>query len=154
MARIHANLKNADVPFKTWKNNVIYLGEYTYGIWLIEPTGLAIQLGGQMSDPEVAKYAPFADPQWCHQECDFGLEAGEVDPEHLYEGDKVHLTQHDSVMDNIHGTKERQMIADAMKYIIYTIIIILTLMICYGVMYYCCFYGKNGKQASTDYIAI
>ena len=39
MDRIHSNLVNDDVKFKVWKNNVIYLGEFTFGIWLVEPGG-------------------------------------------------------------------------------------------------------------------
>ena len=29
-----------------------------------------------MDDAEVSKYAPFADPQWCPQDCDFGYIQG------------------------------------------------------------------------------
>ena len=78
---------------------------------------------------------------------------GAVDPTHIYEYEKTHETQHAAVL--LHSTKERQMIAEAMQYVMYTIIAIVSIMILYGGMYYCCFYGKSGKERSaTDYIAI
>merc|ERR1712083_949934 len=114
--------------------------------WLVEPGGQAIQMGGQMEDQEVAKYAPFADPQWCAQDCEWGFVPGTVDPSRIYEYEKTHETQHAAVY--LHPTKERQVIAEAMQYVMYTIIALVSIMILYGVMYYCCFHGKNGKEHS------
>merc|ERR1712083_306576 len=73
MDRVHANLLEDDVIFKTIKNNVIYQGEFTFDLWLIEPGGQTLQLGGQLQDAEVSEYAPFAASEMCSQECDFGF---------------------------------------------------------------------------------
>ena len=59
-------------------------GEYTFGVWFTDPTGMTIASGGIISDPDVAYYSDFADPQWCEQECAWGFVKGEVDPLHVY----------------------------------------------------------------------
>merc|ERR1719419_1050366 len=97
---VYEAAKAHDVKFKITKNTAAhapehtkllmeamdYDGEYIFDLWLIEPTGLSLKMGGIVEDPEVAYYADFADPQWCPKECDFGLKAGAVDPSHIYDG--------------------------------------------------------------------
>ena len=66
-----------------------YHGEYTFDLWLIEPTGQSLKMGGIVSDPDVAVYADMADPQWCKQDCLWGLEEGHVDESRVYGGNVV-----------------------------------------------------------------
>merc|ERR1712217_603153 len=59
--------------------------EFTNGMWVIEPTGQSIKIGGIITvDEDVNKYASMGDPQWCLNPCNFGLEFGTVDPEKVY----------------------------------------------------------------------
>ena len=60
-------------------------GEYTFGLWVIEPGGHAFKIGGILSDPNVGYYASFGDPQWCVRECSWGLKPGFVDMTYKYE---------------------------------------------------------------------
>lgn len=99
MDRIHTKLNDNSVVYKSWKNDYAHeskrakaeleaLGytdiEYTFGMWVIEPTGQSIAVSGLVTDSDMATYAPYADPQWCEDECDWGLEKGTVDPSHVY----------------------------------------------------------------------
>merc|ERR1719229_588895 len=101
MDKIYFNLNHNNLKFKVGKNIydhssvhtkyqldlVGYNGDYTFGLWVIEPGGQSIKIGGIISDPTVAYFAPFGDPQWCRKECDFGLVQGTVDPSHVYTDD-------------------------------------------------------------------
>ena len=104
---IFANLVKYNIKFTVHKNVrehtsdyikhqldlIAYTGEYTFGLWLIEPSGQSIKLGGVISDPSVAMYAGTNDPQWCEHECHWGLKNGVVDPSHVYVDDarRMHL---------------------------------------------------------------
>ena len=62
-----------------------YDGQYTFGLWVIEPGGQSIKIGGIIqSDPNVGYYASFGDPQWCLHACSWGLTPGYVDPSRIY----------------------------------------------------------------------
>ena len=59
--------------------------EFTNGMWVIEPTGQSIKIGGIITvDEDVNQYASMGDPQWCLNPCNFGLEFGTVDADKVY----------------------------------------------------------------------
>lgn len=101
MGRIHSNLKMEGIKYRATKNPIIraseytksqleqigYSGDYVFGLWVMEPTGQTVQVGGVLSDEEVAEKAPLWDSNWCEHECDFGLVKGIVDPAHIYESE-------------------------------------------------------------------
>ena len=98
MDRIHSHLEDEGIKYRVSKNTVqtasVYTksrldqigfdGDYVFGLWIVEPTGQTIQIGGVLSDKEVAERAPSWDPNWCQQECDDGIMPGTVDPTHIY----------------------------------------------------------------------
>jgi len=107
MGRIHSNLKMEGVTYRVTKNpierasvytksrleQIGYDGDYVFGMWLVDPTGQTVQVGGVLSDEEVAEKAPFWDSNWCEHECDEGMVKGIVDADHIYETAKRELEE-------------------------------------------------------------
>merc|ERR1719361_74910 len=108
MDQIFSNLNRYNLKFKVGKQKarhasdhtkqqldlVGYSGEYTNGLWVIEPTGQTLKIGGVLSDSKVAYFASIPDTNWCPVECNFGLQPGKVDPAHIF-SDDLRFSQHD-----------------------------------------------------------
>lgn len=63
---------------------MLIAGPYTHQLWIIDPTGYSIQIGGILSDSAVDIRAPQSSPQWCPKQCLFGEEPGTVDPNRVW----------------------------------------------------------------------
>lgn len=77
-------MKHVSVHTRAQLDEVGFTGNYTYGLWIIEPGGQSIQTGGIINDEEFSYYASAGSPQWCVWPCDHDLVAGTVDPSRIY----------------------------------------------------------------------
>eukprot|EP01083_Nonionella_stella_P046674 124960_1 len=121
-----------------------YPGVYTFGLWVIEPTGQSIKIGGVISDPQVGYYANTNDPQWCPRECNWGLRVGEVDPSHVYTNDVDHDIRYDiRALSGVWYTHQQ-------SYLVYTLLAVLSMILSYMIVYY----GCQKEQCCNDYVSI
>merc|ERR1719361_487938 len=116
MDQIFSNLNRYNLKFKVGKQKarhasdhtkqqldlVGYSGEYTNGLWVIEPTGTTLKIGGVLSDSKVAYFASIPDTNWCPVECNFGLQPGKVDPSHIFTDD-LRFSQHDDELNQFYA---------------------------------------------------
>jgi len=167
---IYEAAKKHDIKFKITKNTAAhapehtkllmeamdYHGEYIFDMWMIEPTGQSLKMGGIVSDPDVATYADMADPQWCKQECQWGLEEGHVDNTHVYGGNlpKKDVKPEEASNVRIDMMQDLPDEKSKVQYLFYVIfgglMIILVALAGFGMSYYCVYDRVKNK----DYVPI
>jgi len=98
--RYHAgktDVEHVSVHTRAQLDEVGFTGNYTFGLWIIEPGGQSIQTGGIINDPEFSYYASAGSPQWCVWPCDHDLVAGTVDPSRIYGIDEFNARNGDII---------------------------------------------------------
>lgn len=114
---------------------------------------MTIASGGIISDPDVAYYADFADPQWCEKECDWGLMKGVVDPTHIYQpapsdGKKDHKVQRKrSQLESMVVMSSR-----VKNELIAVAVVMLSVLLFVGICRYCQKYEKKSIHSAENTI--
>eukprot|EP01084_Bolivina_argentea_P038520 71236_1 len=156
--RIYYNLKLNNIKFTVHKNTkehvsnyikhqlelINYNGQYTFGMWVIQPNGQSIKMGGVISDPNVALYANTNDPQWCPKECNWGLVQGKVDMTHVYiDDEKYYLNKYMNVDIDIYDDISNEIVVKYThhrSYVIYVIFIVILIVFMFLVFHYLWYY--------------
>ena len=99
---------------KSQLESIGYEGTFTFAVWVIDPTGQTIQIGGTLTDSEVIRNAPLFDHQ-CGAECSDGMEPGSVDPDQIYGGNGDNSVR---MLLNINGFLDRHNFENMMIYVI------------------------------------
>jgi len=79
-----SSVEHVSVHTRGQLDAVGFQGNWTFGLWVIEPGGQSVQTGGIISDKEMAQLAFQGSPQWCVWPCENGLEPGKVDETMVY----------------------------------------------------------------------
>eukprot|EP01084_Bolivina_argentea_P038519 71234_1 len=147
--------EHTSVHTKYSLDSIGYAGEYTYGLWVVEPTGLSIQIGGIINDAQVTFFAAIGDPQWCPHDCPFGLVQGTVDKTHIYMDD-LRFSQHDDGINHIFNNVDVDMKGSKYEnriiYVMYCIVAVLCIALLSVTACYCV-YCKRTYECN-DYVAI
>merc|ERR1712013_65251 len=79
-----SDVRHVSVHTRGQLDAVGFEGNWTFGLWLIEPGGQSVQTGGIIEDRYFEEMASQGSPQWCVWPCEHGLEVGTVDETMVY----------------------------------------------------------------------
>eukprot|EP00483_Globobulimina_turgida_P007114 UN07128 len=160
MDKMIINLKKKNMIYRLYKlsyehssvlmkKELSFYGYSTqYGAIVIDPAGQTIEVNGYISDTQIQRLAPVANPQWCSSSCYGNIVQGNVDPAHIY----VDIVDDITIGDDIDIMKEEN--GKHRISILILIIIIsgvtfsISCVIC--IAYYCCCQHRYARYKAVS----